>query len=168
MSKNKTLIYGFGPYGQYKHNVTMDVLNQLSEYKNLATHLFETRFSRSMFKTVFRQHQGNMIIGLGQDSRARKIRIERRSRNWRKPLSGQGRVICDHGPKIRYVSLKMPANQHATIAYDAGDYVCNYSMYLMSGFCQPVQMKYAFLHLPLNVKINHVVELIAQTINKGN
>ena len=117
-----------------------------------------------MFVNAFRQCPVEIVIGLGQDSRARKIRIERRAINWEKPLNSTGRPISRQGPKFRYVSLKLSPNADATVTYDAGDYVCNYSMYVMSELCKTNATKYAFLHLPIKADIEKTVAFIQQKL----
>ena len=158
------LVYGFGPYAKYPHNITVDVIRQIRRLKLADTVTFETRFSRKMFETVLQKYQPKLVIGLGQDSRAKKIRIERRAINWRKSPTGSGRPISRHGEKYRYVPLKIKSKAAMTITYDAGDSVCNYSMYLMCEYCQNTGRKFAFLHLPLNVNVAGAATLIEEII----
>ena len=158
------LVYGFGPFGQYSHNITVDIIEQIEKLKLAPTVVFETRFNRKMFETVLLQHQPKLIIGLGQDSRAKKIRIERKAINWRKSPGGKGRPISKNGAESLYVPLKLASTRATTIAYDAGDYVCNYSMYLMCEYCQNTSNKFAFLHMPLSVDVSQSVALITTFI----
>ena len=165
--QQQLLVYGFGPYGKYSHNITVDIIEQIEKIKLAPTVIFETRFSRKMFETVLHKHQPTYIIGLGQDSRARKIRIERKAINWRKSPGGKGRPISKNGAEFHYVPLKLATEQGTTIAYNAGDYVCNYSMYLMCEYCRKTDSKFAFLHLPLSVNINQCVAFISRAIKNA-
>lgn len=160
----KTLVYGFGPFANYAHNVTVDIVREVKRLNIAPAIVFETRFSRSMFAHALRTHQPNIVIGLGQDSRARKIRIERRAINWQKSPGGEGRPITSNGIKYLYVPLKVKALPGTTITYDAGEYVCNYSMYLMCEYCRNTRNKFAFLHLPLSVDVAEAVALVAEII----
>ena len=158
------LVYGFGPYAKHPHNITVDIIEQITRLKLAPAVTFETRFSRKMFETVLQKYQPQLVIGLGQDSRAKKIRIERKAINWRKSPSGRGRPISKHGAKYHYVPLKIRSKPGTTIAYDAGDYVCNYSMYLMCEYCQNSGRKFAFLHVPLTVNVADTAALIGEII----
>ncbi len=163
----QALIYGFGPYAQYNRNITIDVIQQIDRLKLASTVIFETRFSRKMFEKTLKKHQPQIVIGLGQDARARKIRIERRAVNWRKSRTGRGRPISRIGSKYLYVPLKIVPVHGTTVAYDAGDYVCNFSMYIMCEYCQNTAVKFAFLHLPLKVDADLAAALIGQIIDSS-
>ena len=109
-------------------------------------------------------YRPELIIGLGQDSRARKIRIERKAKNWRKGLLTPGRPISKTGPDYQYVSHKVASNADSTITYDAGAYVCNYSMYLMCEYCRCTNTKFAFLHVPVKADVNKVASFVTNII----
>ena len=160
----RALVYGFGPFGKYSHNITVDIIEQIEHLTLVSTVIFETRFSRKMFEGVLQEHQPTLIIGLGQDSRAKKIRIERKAINWRKSPAGKGRLISKYGAKYQYVPLKLASAPATTITYDAGDYVCNYSMYLMCEYCQKTASKFAFLHVPLSVNVGQAASFITKVI----
>ena len=159
MHKN-ALVYGFGPYANYPHNITIDVIDRVKQLKIAPAVIFETRFSRKMFDSVLQKHQPQLIIGLGQDSRAKKIRIERRAINWQKSSNRTGRPISKHSARYQYVPLKVASVPGTTIAYDAGDFVCNYSMYLMCEYCLNTDNMFAFLHLPLSVNVSRAASLV--------
>ena len=162
--RNNTLVYGFGPYADYSHNITVDIIKQVQRLKLAPTVIFETRFSRKMFETVLQTQRPRLVIGLGQDSRAKKIRIERKAINWRKSPQAKGRPISKCGAQFQYVPLKVASVPGTTITYDAGDYVCNYSMYLMCDYCQNSDNKFAFLHMPLSVNVLQATSLIGDII----
>ncbi len=164
MNKNKILVYGFGPYAHYRHNVTADIIKAIAVQKITSTYIFQTKFSRTMFDCVLDEYQPELIIGLGQDSRARKIRIERKAKNWRKGLLTLGRPISKAGPEHHYVSLKVVSNADSTITYDAGAYVCNYSMYVMCEYCKKTDAKFAFLHVPVKVDVSQVACFVTNII----
>ncbi len=164
--KSEILAYGFGPYAHYRHNVTIDIIERLKR-KNIARCvIFKTQFSRKMFEQALQKYQPRIIIGLGQDGRARKIRIERKAINWRKGLLTSGRPISKKGPKHRYVSLKIDNNTDSTITYDAGAYVCNYSMYLMCEYCEKTDAKFAFLHIPVKADAQKVADFVSNALKR--
>ena len=163
-NQTNVLIYGFGPYAHYRHNVTADIVNVIAEQKTAITHIFTTKFSRKMFDSVLEDYQPELIIGLGQDSRARKIRIERKAKNWRKGLLSPGRPIFKTGPDYQYVSHKVASNADTTITYDAGAYVCNYSMYVMCEFCKKTNAKFAFLHVPVKADVHNVADFVTNIV----
>ena len=76
---HRILIYGFGPYQQYTTNITEALLRDIRLPRNVFTEVFDVRFSRRMFENTFETVQPDVILGLGQHPRARKLRIERRT-----------------------------------------------------------------------------------------
>ena len=119
-----------------------------------------------MFTDALRRHSPQVILGLGQHARARKIRIERRARNWQKSPDRSGSKIVNSDPEFQYVSLKLPGNERLTTTYDAGSYVCNFSMYVVNAEARKMGAKYAFLHLPRNAESNEVASLIGNMLSK--
>ena len=162
-----TLVYGFGPFANFSHNVTVDIVHRVTQLKLAPAVIFETRFSKKMFVSALEKYRPQLVIGLGQDSRARKIRIERKAVNWRKSPGQAGRPISTGGEKCLYVPLKVSAFPGTTITYNAGDYVCNYSMYLMCEYCLNTDRRFAFLHVPLSVNINQAAELVDKIIESS-
>jgi len=162
----KALVYGFGPYGKYTHNVTTEIVREINRAKLAQGIVFDVKFDPNQFTAALKRYQPEVIIGLGQHPRARKIRIERRARNWRESISSTGKPIEANGLGYRFVSLKIPATEGTTVTYDAGDYVCNYSMYLMCRESEKMDAKYAFLHVPINVDVQQTIELIATALKR--
>jgi len=162
----KALVYGFGPYGKFAHNVTTDIIRLVNRMKWAKGIVFDVRFNRKQFTEALERYQPEIVIGLGQHPRARKIRIERRARNWKSSPSPDGTQIESRGPEHRYVSLKIPVAEGATITYDAGDYVCNYSMYVMCRETEKMGAKYSFLHVPLDVDVEKASELIGTMLSR--
>ncbi len=160
------LVYGFGPYGKFAHNVTTDIIRLVNRMKLAKGIVFDVRFNRKQFTEVLGRYRPEIVIGLGQHPRARKMRIERRARNWQTSSTAVGKPVEPNGPEYRYVSLKIPTVEGATITYDAGDYVCNYSMYVMCRETERAGVKYAFLHVPLNVEIEKASELIGKILSR--
>ena len=133
---HRILIYGFGPYQHYASNITEVTLRDMKLPRNTFKRVFDVRFDRQMFENVFETVQPDVILGLGQHPRARKLRIERRAHK-------RGCFIAN-----RFSTLPLPQTSETTVAYDAGDYVCNYSMWIGIDWCGKNQARYGFLHIP--------------------
>ncbi len=160
------LIYGFKPYLRYSVNITESIIGEINSRKIGRGFVFDVEFNRRMFTDALRRHSPRIILGLGQHPRARKIRIERRARNWQEAPDHSGSKIVKSDPEFQYVSLKLPSNEKTTITYDAGSYVCNFSMYVANEEARKMEAKYAFLHVPRNAKSNEVVSLIGSMLSK--
>ena len=104
--------------------------------RNVFKEVFEVRFSRRMFENTFETVRPDVILGLGQHPRAHKLRIERRT------------YKRDHPAQARFVNLSLPHTSETTVAYDAGNYVCNYSMWVSTTWCLQNNARSGFLHIP--------------------
>ena len=148
----KILVHGFGPYQKWRDNITVKVLGHLKDRKNLATKIFDVAFDSEMFLREIRENAPDVVIGMGQHPRARKIRIERtavnRRRNSRDDVAEK---IDPDGPDKLHVCLKIPAGPGLRITYNAGDYVCNFSMYVLGRYCVERNIRYGFLHVPMKM-----------------
>lgn len=161
----KVLVYGFGPYGKFSHNVTTDIIQSINRKKIAKWMVFDVRFQQKPFLDALKQSPIDLVIGLGQHPRAKKIRIERRARNWQAEPASEGRQIERNGPDYRYVSLKVPRSEGTTVTYDAGCYVCNFSMYLMCRETERIKALFAFLHVPVKVEVEKVVRLVETIVD---
>lgn len=156
----KVFLYGFQPFLQYTHNITSDIISAVKAEKLAPSYVFPVEFNREMFEEKFTAHQPEIIIGMGMMERARKIRIERKAVN----LTSQGEEITSGGASLKQVSLKIPKTPESTITYDAGQYVCNYSMYVGSEYSESHNCSYAFLHVPMSVEVQDVVSFLRETL----
>lgn len=148
----RILIYGFGPYKHYTSNVTEAVLRDMKLPGNAFKKIFEVRFDRHMFDQVFENVQPDVVLGLGQHPRARKLRIERRAHK-------RGR-----SSQTRLATLSLPHTSETTVAYDAGDYVCNYSMWVGLEWCVRNDAQYGFLHVPKNYSTKKLARYVRRAI----
>jgi len=130
------LVYAFGPYQSYDTNVTERTLRAMKAPPGVVLHVFDVKFNTAMFKRVFERARPSAIIGLGQHPRARKLRLERRAH----PRGNRSRA--------RFVTLDLPRTRDTAVTYDAGDYVCNFSMWVGTGWCARHGARYAFVHVP--------------------
>ena len=91
MSAVRVLLYGFGPYLQFRDNVTEAIVHGLEGTRisglDLHRRVLPVRFDPAPFLEAIEEVQPSIVIGAGQHPRARKIRIERRAFN---ELEGPG------------------------------------------------------------------------------
>ena len=144
----RILIYGFGPYQQYTSNITEALLCDTRLPRNVFKEVFEVRFSRRMFENTFETVRPDVILGLGQHPRARKLRIERRTHK------------RDHSAQARLVNLSLPHTSETTVAYDAGNYVCNYSMWVSTTWCLQNDTRFGFLHIPKDYSMKRLEKYV--------
>lgn len=160
----KTLVYGFGPYDEFSDNISEAIIYSLKRRNNIVTEIFETRFSRAMFLRALKLHSPDIIIGLGQHRRARRLRLERKAVNlWGKrdkPL----KPISAVGPPHLFVNLRLPDTENTTITYNAGTYVCNFSMFVCLEYCQKTGSKFAYIHVPKSFDVSTATQYIRNAV----
>jgi pyrrolidone-carboxylate peptidase len=155
------LIYGFRKFEHYSSNISESVIAALPKSAGVVTTIFDVEFDSEMFKKKFDTTHPEFIIGLGQHSRAHKIRIERRAQNLMRPgRKPPGRPIERNQRQTVISNLSLPVCAGTTLTYDAGTYVCNYSMWQTYRWCQQHSAYWAFLHIPQRGNILEVVEYI--------
>ncbi|MGH7929591.1 MAG: hypothetical protein ACREQV_17545 [Candidatus Binatia bacterium] len=147
----RILIYGFGPYRQFRDNVTEKIVRGLPKQRGLKKIVFPVRFSKAQLTRVVKDFRPDVVLGLGQCSRGTLLRQERRAVNRRRnSKSEKPRSIVGAGaPKI-FTNLELNLTRHAKVSRDAGDYVCNYSMYVMLDYIEhrKLPILYGFVHVP--------------------
>jgi len=164
MRGGKILVYGFGPYEGFEHNITQAVIRRLRPRRGLATEVFSTRFSRGMFLRALRRHAPDTVIGLGQHRTGRKLRLERKAVNRMGRRGEVGRPIDPKGPAQLFVNLNLPETMATTVTYDAGSYVCNFSMYWMLRACRQTGCRFAFIHIPKHYEVAAAVAYLQLVI----
>jgi pyrrolidone-carboxylate peptidase len=162
----QTFIYGFKPYGKFNENITEKIVSELPHSPNITKKIFEVEFNYEMFSSTLELHRPDLIIGLGQHPRARKLRIERKARNIYKSENQNNCRIRDLGSDYLYCNLDLPVVEGATKTYDAGTYVCNFSMYLMSEYSIKHKVKFAFLHVPVSIDETFIHRYLINIIDK--
>lgn len=129
------LVYGFGPYMSFADNVTEKTIRALPRRVRAHLMVFDVKFDRDMFERALERLRPDIIIGMGQHPRARKLRLER---------------IARRGGIRRTMSLRLPRTAQTTVTYDAGDYVCNFSMWVVQAWCERHGARCAFIHVPMD------------------
>ena len=134
----RILIYGFGPYKQFQENITQRVLGKLPARSGVRQLVFPVRFDKKQFASAVERFRPDIILGLGQCSNGRLLRIEQRAVNRkRNDRKERARPIVLGGPKWLPTTLrleKLALGKQAKISRDAGDYVCNFSMYVILAY----------------------------------
>jgi len=162
--RKKTLVYGFRPFLDVEENISASVVRALRPRGGLVKRVFDVKFHRSQFIDAVRAADAELVLGLGLHGRARKLRIERRAVNVRRSPHKPCRPIRAGGPDYRFVSLKIRPSALSTVTYDAGTYVCNFSMYVLSEFCESRGIPYAFVHVPPDARVRDVVKFVDSVI----
>src|SRR3990170_5498506 len=80
----RVLVYGFGVYRGFAANVTETILRRLPRPRGLKKIVFPVRFHRGPFVRAVKAHDPDVILGLGQCSKGKKLRIESQALNRRR------------------------------------------------------------------------------------
>ena len=161
----KILLYGFKPYKKWKENISEKIIRKIRNRKNLKKLIFDVEFSKKNFIDEIKKFDPDVIIGLGQHTRSKKIRIERKAVNLKRENKKEvPKKISKKGLKYLFLNLKLKKDKNSWISYDAGKYVCNYSMYVISDFSRIKDIKFAFIHLPKDIGLNPAVKYIKKIL----
>ena len=163
----KILVFGFKPYRNYKGNITEKIIKLLRDRSGLSKTVLPVQFDKKIFLKAVEKHKPDVVLGLGMHPRAKKIRIERRAKNIMRRSAGERlQKIENSAPTFRFVNLKLKPDSRARITYNAGDYVCNFCMYILSDIAEKKGIRFAFLHIPKDYKIKNAVKFIEEKIEK--
>jgi pyroglutamyl-peptidase len=165
----RILVYGFGAYRSFKENVTEKIIRRLPRQRQLAKIIFPVRFHRRQFIDTVRKHDPEVILGLGQCSRGRRLRIERRAINRRRNDKGEKpKPIVRGGPRQLSTNLKLEMGSQARGSRNAGDYVCNYSMYVILAYLRRrrVPARFGFVHIPHHFDPRKTQRILVKAIEK--
>ena len=151
-SRDRVLVYGFGPYRQFRENITARIIKSLTPRQGLRKIIFPVRFYRKQFVDALRAPMPLMIVGLGQSSRPR-IEVETRAINLRRASRSRApRPITSGGEAWVPATMPLSVTRPSAKSINAGDYVCNYSMYVMLEEVERQEHhgRFAFLHIPFD------------------
>jgi pyroglutamyl-peptidase len=112
--------------------------------------VFPVRFHRGQFVNAIERFQPNIVIGLGQSSR-RQIEVELQATNCRRArAAGPLKYISPRGPARLKTTLKLKLGRQGGKSVNAGDYVCNFSMYVMLDHIRRkgLDIAFGFIHIP--------------------
>jgi pyroglutamyl-peptidase len=167
----RVLIYGFGPYRQFHRNVTENILRQLPKQRQMTKIVFPVRFHKRQFINAIKNSTPDVILGLGQCSEGRLLRVEARAINKRRagPRT-KATPIVQGGARVLATNLKLNFGRAAELSRSAGDYVCNYSMYVMLDFLKRhrLSIPFAFVHIPYDYDEAKARRLLLKAIRQLN
>ena len=162
----RVLVYGFGPYKRFSDNITEKIVGMLPSQPNVKTVVFQVRFHKRQFIDVLKRHQPDVVIGLGQCARNR-AEIESRATNRRRAgKKGSVKPIRRSGAEFLPATLEIKLGPQVGRSDNAGDYVCNYSMYVMLDYISRTagEAKFTFLHIPHDSDPQKAAALVARAI----
>jgi len=163
----RILIYGFGPYRQFHENVTEKIVRSLPKRRGLEKIVFAVRFHKRQFTGAVEKFRPDVVLGLGQCSSGRVLRMETGAANRRRDSMDQKpRPIVRGGPPKLFTNFNLNLARQARVSNGAGDYVCNYSMYVMLDYIKrrKLPVLYGFVHVPRRYDPKKVLRLLRQTL----
>ncbi len=146
----RILLYGFGPYRQFSDNITAQIIKSLPARSGLKKAVFPVRFQRGQFVGALRRHKPDVVLGLGQSAR-KQIEVETQAKNRRRARkSDKPGAIIGAAPKARPTTLAIKSGRWIGRSTNAGDYVCNYSMFVLLDEIarQDLKIAFGFIHIP--------------------
>ncbi|MBM3199356.1 hypothetical protein FJZ53_00345 [Candidatus Woesearchaeota archaeon] len=166
----KILVYGFGPYKEWKDNFSTKIVKNIRR-KNLIRIVFPVELKKKVYLDKIKRFRPDIILGIGQDPRpgSNKIRIERRARNaWRYTKKENIKKISKNKPDY-FVNLKLKKSKEAWLCYNASDYACNFSMYAIMEFIKTKNknIKHAFFHIPRDYNLKKAVRFVESKIDES-
>jgi pyroglutamyl-peptidase len=176
----RVLIYGFGPYRHFKDNITQYIVRSSPSLRNFQKIVFPVRFDKKQFTDAVKKHRPDFVLGLGQCAGGRLLRIERRAVNRRRQNKQQkGRIIVRGGPQMLTCTLrlkKLALEKQTKVSYDAGEYVCNFSMYVILDYLARHRQdaRFGFVHVPHDydrkravISVTKVLKTLKMRINSS-
>jgi pyroglutamyl-peptidase len=164
----RILLYGFGPYREFRDNITARIIKSLPRRTGVKKLIFSVRFQRRQFIDALNRHRPDVVLGLGQSSRKR-IEVESRAINRRRGgQSERARPILKDKPKSLPTSLPIHAGRWAGISINAGDYVCNYSMFVLLEEIDRRQLRtrFGFVHIPHDYDQRKAIEYVQRILQQ--
>jgi pyroglutamyl-peptidase len=167
--KNKPsgiLVYGFGPYREFRDNITARLVKSVRSRPGLTKVVFPVRFHRAQFVDAIERTNPAVILGLGQSS-GREIQVEFQALNRRRARQAEEpRKISRTGPMRLKTTLGSKFGRIARTSSNAGDYVCNFSMYVMLDHLRRkgLDTRYGFIHIPHDYDRAKAAELLEEIL----
>jgi pyroglutamyl-peptidase len=163
----RLLVYGFGPYREFRDNITEKILHKLPHRTGLKKIVFPVRFHKRQFISAVKKHKPDVILGLGQCSRGQCLRIESRATNRRRNSQNEKPTPIITGGRQRLTTnLELTLNGESS--NNAGEYVCNYSMYVILDFIKRhrLPIRYGFVHIPYRYDYKKAFRLLVKAVGK--
>ena len=165
----RLLIYGFGPYRHFQDNVTEKIVRRLPRQARRKKIVFPVKFHKAQFINAIKQHRPNLILGLGQCSHGERLRIEAQAVNRRRnsPDDRPRPILADGSPSLK-TNLRLALGPQGRASNKAGEYVCNYSMYIILDFIKRrrLPIRFGFVHIPHSYDYRRAMRLVEKAIGK--
>ena len=117
---------------------------------------------------MLERHKPDHVLGLGQCMRHRIV-FESRATN-RKRVSNRVSVkpIRQSGAEFLSTNLDIDLGSDVGHSDSAGDYVCNYSMYVILEYISrsELDIRFGFVHIPHDIDYGRGVALVMQAISQ--
>jgi pyroglutamyl-peptidase len=165
----RILVYGFGPYRKFQRNVTESIVRRLPRRHRLYKIIFPVQFNKTQFLNSIGQYRPDVVLGLGQCSRGRRLRIEAQAVNKRRRHKREKAQPIVTGGALRLATnLRFDLGAKARVSHNAGDYVCNYSMYVILDFLRRrrAPIRFGFIHVPCGYEAATAVRVLAKAIGR--
>ena len=165
----RVLVYGFGPYRNFQSNITESIVRKLPRRHRLHRIIFPAEFNKRQFLAAIQKYKPDVVLGLGQCSRGRRLRVETQAVNRRRHYKGErARPIVPSGALRLRTHLRFELGPQARLSQNAGDYVCNYSMYVVLDFVKRrrAPIRFGFVHVPRGYDAARAVRLLAKAIGR--
>ncbi len=109
-----------------------------------------------------------LVLGLGQSTRPR-IEVETRARNRRRAnKTSAPRRIAAGGDAWLPATMPLAVSRPAAKSIHAGEYVCNFSMYVMLAELErhDLNSRFAFVHIPFNHDLQAACRYVERVVGE--
>ena len=165
----RLLIYGFGPYRHFQANVTEKIVKRLPRRAGRKKTVFPVKFHEAQFINAIKQHRPDLILGLGQCAHGERLRIEAQAVNRRRnsPDDRARPILAGGSPSLK-TNLRLAFGPQGRASNKAGEYVCNYSMYIILDFIKRrrLPIRFGFVHIPHSYDYRKAMRLVEKAIGK--
>lgn len=164
----RVLIYGFGPYREFRDNISARLIQSLPTVAGLRTVVFPVRFQRRQFVEALHNCDPDVVLGLGQSTRNR-MDVETVALNRRRASkSDKPRPILARRPLRLKTTLRLRTGRWVGRSRDAGDYVCNYSMYVLLDEIARARpgVRFGFIHVPHDYDLDKASRLLQRVLKQ--
>ena len=165
----RLLIYGFGPYRHFQDNVTEKIVRRLPRREGHKKIVFRVKFHKAQFLNAIKQHRPDLILGLGQCAHGERLRIEAQAANRRRNSpDDKARSILPGGSPSLKTNFRLALGRQGKSSNKAGEYVCNYSMYVILDFIKRhrLPIRFGFIHIPHGYDDKKAIRILEKAIDK--
>lgn len=167
MNIMKIFLYGFRAYGKYKDNITEKIIQRLVPRSTVITKVFPVMFDQKQFLESLQEIEPDIILGLGQCRKGDKIRIEQQAKNIQQDgHEAPQKPIIPGKNKFLPVTLHLKPTEKSVLSFDAKNFVCNFSMYVILNAIKNRNIPYAFLHIPHSFDLDQATTFVEMTIDQ--